>query len=90
MFHALLQPVGFNTGLSLQRPTEGRGSVGALGEGAHARIPRGRGLHSSTFRLNVSAFSGMGDAFRDCFGGCAGVCRRCLGCILCQKRLKLS
>ena len=29
----------------------------------------GRGLHSSTFRLNVSAFSGTGDAFTGCVGG---------------------
>jgi len=29
----------------------------------------GRGLHSSTFRLNVSAFCGIGGAFRGCVGG---------------------
>jgi len=55
------------------------------------------GLHSSTFRLNVSAFCGIGVAFRDC---CSGVFRRwygvlgdiegCSGCILCQKRLRWS
>ena len=28
----------------------------------------GRGLHSSHFRLNVSAFSGIGGAFRGCWG----------------------
>ena len=33
----------------------------------------GRGLHSSTFRLNLSAFCGIGGAVR----GCVGVCRRC-------------
>jgi len=27
------------------------------------------GLHSSTFRLNVSAFCGTGGAFRGCLGG---------------------
>ena len=54
---------------------------------------RGRRLHSSTFRLNVSAFDGIGCAFRGCFGGFKGVSRGitgCLGCILCQKRLRLS
>ena len=28
-----------------------------------------KGLHSSTFRLNVSAFCGIGGAFRGCLGG---------------------
>jgi NADH:ubiquinone reductase (non-electrogenic) len=28
-----------------------------------------RGLHSSTFRLNLSAFCGIGGAFRNCSGG---------------------
>jgi hypothetical protein len=39
----------------------------------------GRGLHPSTFRLNVSAFCGTRGAFRCC-----------LRFILCHKRLKLS
>jgi hypothetical protein len=30
---------------------------------------RGRGLHSSTFWLNLSAFCGIGGAFRGCLGG---------------------
>ena len=30
---------------------------------------RGRGLYSSTFRLNLSAFCGIGGAFRGCLGG---------------------
>jgi hypothetical protein len=30
---------------------------------------QGRGLHSSTFRLNVSALCGIGVALRDCRGG---------------------
>ena len=46
----------------------------------------GRGLHSSTFRLNVSAFCGIGVAFRSCSGSVYQV----LGGILCQKRLRLS
>ena len=32
----------------------------------------GRDLHSSTFRLNVSAFSGIVAAFRGCLGGVGG------------------
>jgi hypothetical protein len=44
---------------------------------------RGRGLHSSTFRLNVrSAFCGIGGAFRDCLGIVLRVFRRCLGVVL--------
>jgi len=56
----------------------------------------GRGLHSSTIRLNVSAFCGTGGAFRGCLGGIYEVlgdmqgCLGCLGCSLCQKRLTLS
>ena len=34
-----------------------------------SRRTRGRGLHSSTFRLNVSALCGVGGAIRDCLGG---------------------
>jgi hypothetical protein len=30
--------------------------------------PAARGLHSSTFRLNVSTFCGTGGAFRTCLG----------------------
>ena len=30
--------------------------------------PAARGLHSSTFRLNVSSFCGMGGAIRGCLG----------------------
>jgi hypothetical protein len=53
----------------------------------------GRGLHSSTFRLNVSAFCGIGGYIYGLFRrGPGGVreSRGCRGCILCQKRLKLS
>jgi len=38
----------------------------------------GRGLRSFTFRLNLSAFCGIGGALRGCLGGvwgCLGVCR---------------
>jgi hypothetical protein len=40
----------------------------------------GRGLHSFTFPLNVSAFCGVGGSFRDCLWGIYGVLggiRRC-------------
>jgi hypothetical protein len=36
--------------------------------GAGARRVAGRGLHSPTFWLNVSAFCGIGGAFRNCVG----------------------
>jgi hypothetical protein len=53
----------------------------------------GKGLHSFTFRLNVSAFFGMGVAFRGSLG-CVwevyGRVRGCLDSILWQKRLRLS
>ena len=39
------------------------------------RRPDTRGLHSSTFRLNVSAFCGIGGAFWDCLGAAYGVLR---------------
>jgi hypothetical protein len=38
-------------------------------------LAKGRGLHSPTFRLNVSAFCGIGGAFnlpRGCLGGMTG------------------
>jgi len=57
-----------------------------------AGVP-GRGSHSSTFRLNVSAFCGTGGAVGGCLGGVLEVLRvmrGCLECILCQKRLRLS
>jgi len=53
----------------------------------------GLGLHSTTFWLNVSTFRGLGVAFRgysedvqEVTGGSGGS----LGCISCQKGLKLS
>jgi len=52
-----------------------------------------RGLHSSTFWLNLSAFCGIGGACRGGLGGVQemlGGIRGCAGCILCQKRLRLS
>jgi len=58
--------------------------------------PMSRSLHSSTFRLNLSTFCGMGvhvGMFRGCLGGVRGLLRSirgCSGCILCQKRPRLS
>ena len=37
----------------------------------------GRGLHSSTFRLNWCALCGIGGASRDCVARVRGVCRVC-------------
>jgi hypothetical protein len=66
-----------------------------LPQGAPAVSPwaPGRGLHSSTLWLNVSALCGIGGACWGCRGGVYGVIggiRGCLGCVLCQKRLRLS
>jgi hypothetical protein len=56
-------------------------------------VPRCRGLHSSTFQLDLSALYGIGGARWDCvarikgeLGGVKGV----KGVFLCQTRLKLS
>ena len=53
----------------------------------------GRGLHSFTFRLNLSTLCGIGGACRGCsvgvYGDFGGM-RDCVGCILCQNRLRLS
>ena len=38
-------------------------------DGSAERPPRTRGLHSSAFQLNVSAFCGIGGAFRSCLEG---------------------
>jgi len=57
------------------------------------RGPPGRGLHSSTFRLNVSALCGIRGPCRGCVGGACvllGGNRGCVGCISCQKQLRLS
>ena len=42
-----------------------------------------RGLHSFIFQLNVSAFCGIGSAFRDCLGGVSGVSGGIRGCLRC-------
>jgi len=45
---------------STMKPTQVKCAPGGLNQ-----IP-GRGLHSSTFQLNLSAFNGIGGARRDC------------------------
>jgi len=53
----------------------------------------GRGLHSSTSQLNLSAFYGRGDALRGCVGGAQEVSRDIRGysgILLCKKCLRLS
>ena len=80
------------------RPPRRRGGdrhkgVAHGGRRCHQQGVPGRGLHSSTFRLNVSAFCGIRGACWGCLGGdqdVSGGMRGCLGCILCQKRLRLS
>jgi len=55
--------------------------------------PAIRALHSSTFRLNVSALCWVGDAFKGCLGGvweASEGSRGRLGCPSCQKRLRSS
>jgi len=55
----------------------------------------GRGLHSSTFQLNLSAFYGIGGALRGCVArarveGLTGGVQGVQGVFVCQTRLKLS
>jgi len=64
-----------------------------LGQPLHAAAVPGRGLHSSTFRLNLSALCGIGGASEGCLGVVQGVLegiRGHEGRILCEKRLRLS
>jgi len=56
-------------------------------------LPAARGLHSSSFRLKLSAFCGIGGALRGCLGGAWKVLGNIwgyLGCTMCQRRLMLS
>ena len=47
-----------------------------------AGVVLGRGLHSFTFQLNVSAFCGIGGALRVCLGVILRVFRRCRGVLV--------
>jgi hypothetical protein len=51
--------------------------------------PHVRGAHSSTFQLNVRAFWYMGAHLGGVYGVLGGISGH-LGCIVCQKRLRLS
>jgi len=55
--------------------------------------PSGRGLHSTTFRLNLSALHGIGGERRSCVAhvkGVSGVVEGVQGVFFNQTRLKLS
>ena len=70
----------------------GRRGSGRRGVRRHHGV-HGRGLHSSTLQLNLSAFCVTGGAVRGCLGGVWGVAggiRDVYSVLLCQKRLKLS
>jgi hypothetical protein len=72
------------------RDGAGDGVVGCVG--ARGSL-RGRGLHSFTSQLNLSAFCGIEGTLRGFLGGVWGVSggiKGCLGCILFQKWLRLS
>jgi hypothetical protein len=76
-----------------ERLTPQAALVGAGAAHAVLHSAMGRGSHSPTFRLNVSAFCGKGGALGGCLGGVqgvSGVIRAWLGCVLYQKRLRLS
>jgi len=45
---------------------------GRVGKAWDTAGPGGRGFHSFTFQLNVSAFCGIGNASRGCLGGVGG------------------
>ena len=49
--------------------------------GQVAEQDMGRGLHSSTFRLDVSAFCGIGGVIRGCVGGAYEVLGGIRGCL---------
>ena len=55
---------GGSAGFNLHCPTLSKAYANTM------YTPAIRGLHSSSFRLNFSAFCGMGGAFRVCLRGC--------------------
>ena len=54
---------------NLHKAGGGDGSIGELLPSWRNIRVNGRGLHPSTFRLNVSAFCGIGGAYRGSLGG---------------------
>ena len=64
LFSSASKDVASIVDTTLTRDDNSAGSLGWDG---------GRGLHSSTFRLNVSAFCGRGGAFRGRLGALGGV-----------------
>jgi hypothetical protein len=63
-----------------KRATPGSGGGGG-GVPREVRVA-GRGLHSSTVQLNLSALYGIGGARRGLRSPCCGGVRRCVGCFL--------
>ena len=58
-----------DAGRARQRWPERMASLPAAAMSSLLDRPISRGLHSSTLRLNVSAFCGIGSAFKGCLGG---------------------
>ena len=52
-----------------RQPTRGTRVTSANAKGLNYPLQYGRGLHSSTSRLNLSAFCGIGGTFRGCLEG---------------------
>ncbi len=61
----------YNKGMNINPLNEAiLSSAEAIFRSGYRRVTdQGRGLTSSTFRLNVSDFCGLGGAFRGCVGG---------------------
>ena len=93
------------TGVDDEVLEQGAGAVGVRGgdgagyctvgaaQHAAAAVAAALGLTLVNFRLNVSDLYGIGGAIMGCLRGAQGVfrgMRRCLRCVLCQKRLRLS
>ena len=72
-----------------QEPLTHGAGVGRFSLGAHPGVLGGRGLHSFTSQLNLSASYGIGGARRDCVARVKGVFMVCRDYV-CQTRLKLS